>query len=402
MVLQIKKIEFLKISLKKYLLHSSVFAIFTESFFFHFIIDWKLLYLLIFVNYILLLQIKKITINKYFAVFIFALFVHGFLTNIIIGIPPNYMISQLLGILLVSTFYYNLIPLYKKEDIVDAYLKICVIIAIIGYIMLLFNLQKYEDRLHSIFKEPAHYVVVLLPACYYFFKKKQFFLFLILFFSLILSKSSLGYIGCAFIFIMPYLTLRKILALILTIPIIIYVGFLTYENNENFKLRIDDTVSSLNSISSGKFKSDTNVSSYALMSNLYVAKNNFFEHPFGSGIGSHVYMHNNFYLKKMTPPEYIKTLKLQNINATDANSLFLRLFSELGVFGLFFILLFLYRFSFCFKYEDLIIAQGIFIYIILKLIRDGHYFSPEIFFFIWLLYYSLFDKKINTNSHKTH
>jgi hypothetical protein len=392
----------LKISLKKYLLFSSVFAIFTESFFFHFIIDWKLLYLIIFVNYILLLQIKKISINKYFAVFIFALFVHGFLANIIIGIPPNYMISQLLGILVVSTFYYNLIPIYKKEDIIASYLKICVIITIIGYLMFMLNLQKYEDQLHSIFKEPAHYVVVILPACYYFFKKKQFFLFLILFFSLILSKSSLGYIGCAIIFIMPYLTLRKILALILTIPIIIYVGFLTYENNENFKLRIDDTVSSLNSINSGKFKSDTNVSSYALMSNLYVAKNNFIKHPLGSGIGSHVYMHKNFYLKKMTPPEYIKTLKLQNINATDANSLFLRLFSELGVFGLGFILLFLYHFSFCFKYEDLIIAQGIFIYIVLKLIRDGHYFSPEIYFFIWILYYSLLDKKINTNSHKIH
>ena len=142
----------MKISLKKYLLFSSVFAIFTESFFFHFIIDWKLLYLIIFVNYILLLQIKKISINKYFAVFIFALFVHGFLANIIIGIPPNYMISQLLGILVVSTFYYNLIPIYKKEDIIDSFLKICVIITIVGYLMFMFNLQKYEDQLHSIFK----------------------------------------------------------------------------------------------------------------------------------------------------------------------------------------------------------------------------------------------------------
>ena len=37
----------MKIDLKKYLLYSSVFAIFTEAFFIHFIIDWKLLYLII-------------------------------------------------------------------------------------------------------------------------------------------------------------------------------------------------------------------------------------------------------------------------------------------------------------------------------------------------------------------
>lgn len=383
----------MKISLKKYLLYTSVFAIFTESFFFHFIIDWKLLYFLIFTNYILLLKIKKISINKYFALLLIGVFFHGIITNSVIGIPPNYLIAQLLGILVVSSYYYNLISIYKKEEVIDTYLKICLLVAIIGYVMFLFNLQTYEGQLHSIFKEPAHYVVVILPACYYYFKNKQYFLFLILFCSLILSKSSLGYIGAALIFIIPYLTIRKTLFLVFTLPFITYVGFLTYENNENFKLRIDDTLSSINSINNGSFKSNTNVSSYALMSNLFVAKSNFSDHPLGSGLGSHVYMHKRLYLKKMTPPKYIKILKLQDINASDANSLFLRLFSELGIFGVFLVLFILYKYSSCFKYNDLIIAQGIFIYLILKLIRDGHYFSPEIFFFIWLLYYSLKDKK---------
>ena len=104
--------QFLKISLKKYLLYSSVFAIFTEAFFFHFIIDWKLLYLIIFVNYVLLFKIKKITINKYFALLLLGLFCHGILANIIIGIPPNYLIAQLLGILVIGNYYYNLILLY--------------------------------------------------------------------------------------------------------------------------------------------------------------------------------------------------------------------------------------------------------------------------------------------------
>ena len=107
----------MKISLKKYLLYTSVFAIFTESFFFHFIIDWKLLYFLIFTNYILLLKIKKISINKYFALLLIGVFFHGIITNSVIGIPPNYLIAQLLGILVVSSYYYNLISIYKKRKL---------------------------------------------------------------------------------------------------------------------------------------------------------------------------------------------------------------------------------------------------------------------------------------------
>lgn len=36
--------------------------------------------------------------------------------------------------------------------------------------------------------------------------------------------------------------------------------------------------------------------------------------------------------------------------------------------------------------------QGIIIYLILKLIRDGHYFPPEFYFFVFILYLSLKDK----------
>ena len=56
----------MKINIKNYLLYSSVFAIFTEAFFFNLIIDWKLLYLIILVNYFLLFRIKKIALNNIF------------------------------------------------------------------------------------------------------------------------------------------------------------------------------------------------------------------------------------------------------------------------------------------------------------------------------------------------
>ena len=98
------------------------------------------------------------------------LFIHGVITNIVVGIPPNYMLAQLIGITIVGVYYYNFIPLYERKEIISLYLKICLFVAIIGYPMYFLNINLNDGRLQSIFKEPAHYVVVVLPSCYYFFK----------------------------------------------------------------------------------------------------------------------------------------------------------------------------------------------------------------------------------------
>ena len=129
------------------------------------------------------------------------------------------------------------------------------------------------------------------------------------------------------------------------------------------------------------------------MSNLFVAKCNFSDHPLGSGMGSHFVMHTEKYLFEMRPPSYLVTLKSEKINAPDAASLFIRLFSELGIFGLILVFGFMYKAFTSFKYKNLFLAHGIVIYLLLKLFRDGHYFSPEFFFFIWILYFSLKEAK---------
>jgi len=381
----------LKISIKKYLLYSSIFAIFTEAFFFNFIIDWKLLYAIIIINYCLLLRLGKLKINKYFALIMSGVFVHAIIVNLIIGIPPNYMFSQIIGITIIGTYYYNFIPLFDKEDIIKVYVKMCFYAAIIGYIFYFLNINLNDGRLQSIFKEPAHYVIVVIPACYYFMKQKQYAFFLTLFGTLILSNSSLGYIGCALMFIMPNISLKRMVYLVCLLPIVFGSFYYIYNNYTFFKMRVEETYESLNVINTGKFKEDTNLSSYALISNLFVAKNNITEHPFGTGIGSHLYMHNKVYLKKMRPPEYLRVQHLQAINATDANSLFTRIVSEMGVLGFLLVVVLMYKASKIYSAEELIMAQGIFIYFILKLFRDGHYFPPELYFFIWYFYYSFQD-----------
>ena len=381
----------MKFSLKKYLLYSSVFAIFTEAFFFNYIIDWKLLYLIILVNYILLFRIKKITFNYYFLGLLIFFFVHGAIAYNIISIPYNFMLSQILGIAIVGTYYYNFIPLYDKEDIIKVYLNICLFVAIIAYPLFFLNINVNDGRLQSIFKEPAHYVVVVLPACYYFLKTKRYLNFAILFGTLILSNSSLGYIGCGLMFLIPNLTLKRLKYLTALIPVIFAVFYYVYVEYPFFKLRVEETYKSLNVINTGKFGEYTNLSSYVLISNLFIAKKNIADHPLGSGIGSHHYMHTQRYLKEMRPPPYLRTIDRYRDNSFDANSLFTRICSEFGVLGFVFIIFALYYASKVYSSNELFFAQGIVIYILLKLLRDGHYFPPEFYFFIWLLYYSLRD-----------
>ncbi len=388
----------MRFSVKKYLLYSSVFAIFTEAFFFNFIIDWKLLYLIIIVNYFILAKTQKIRLNNFFLLLIGALFIHGFIVNTLIGVPPNFMIAQLIGISIISIYYYNFIPLYDKNDIIKVYVKLSLYAAIIGYVFYFLNINLNDGRLQSIFKEPAHYVIVVIPACFYFLKQKNYIAFATIFGTLILSNSSLGYIGCALMFIIPNLNLKRLAYFAASVPVILATFYYVYTEYPFFQLRVNDTYESLNSVNTGKFNEYTNLSSYALLSNIFVAKENIKDHPFGSGIGSHVYMHRSVYSKEMRPPEYLIKQNLEKINSNDANSLFTRMMSELGILGFIAVILFLIKTLPVFNDKRFILSQGIFIYFLLKLFRDGHYFPPELFFFVWFFYFDFFRAEKNAAS----
>ncbi|MNQ92684.1 hypothetical protein D3C85_1081150 [compost metagenome] len=199
-------------------------------------------------------------------------------------------------------------------------------------------------------------------------------------------------------FVIPNLTLKRFGVLLGLIPIVIAVFFFVYNEFPFFKLRVDDTYNSLNVINTGKFDEDTNLSSYVLVSNLYIAKKNIADHPFGSGIGSHHYMHTKRYLKEMRPPAYLRKQKKETDNSFDANSLFTRICSEFGIIGFVLLLLIMYKSSKCYKSNELFFAQGIFIYFLLKLFRDGTYFPPEFFLFIWLFYFS-YKERTNAKIH---
>ena len=67
---------------------------------------------------------------------------------------------------------------FKPAEIIKVYVKMCLYVAIIGYVFYFLGFNYADGRLNSIFKEPAHYVIVVIPAFYYYFKEKKYLNFL--------------------------------------------------------------------------------------------------------------------------------------------------------------------------------------------------------------------------------
>ncbi|NVJ89812.1 MAG: O-antigen ligase family protein [Flavobacteriaceae bacterium] len=279
--------------------------------------------------------------------------------------------------------------------------------ALIAIPMFYFNINLFTpDRLNGIMLEPAHYATIMLPAIYVAFKKESYFKLVVILITVLLSKSSIGFIGLLLMLIIPILKIKYFLKYSIVVFAILGVSFYylytqwmvsTNENSGNVIVRrVKQTQESLDAIKTGKFKDYTNLSSYALLSNIFVSKNIFFHYPLGTGLGSYKHEYEKVY-PKLSPPQYLVKQNLSKINKLDANSLFLRLLADLGVFAILLILYFTYRSYKVFKNDKKVAEQGTFFYLIIKLLREGHYFPPEFYFFV-LIFIKDFNDKNTTYS----
>jgi len=378
--------------LDKYLIYSSIFALFTEDFNFHYLIDWKLFYLIMVINFVILLSKKQLFINKNLVVIILVLLAHGLLFFIIFKNPIGSLLAQILGISLSSIFYYSFIRSYGANLVFHFYLKVAFWLAVLAIPMFILNINTFDDyRLNGVLSEPAHYAAIMLPAVYVLLRDKQYFKFTVVFLTIILSKSTVGYFGLLLILILPLIKVKYFLKYAIITLVILFISGLYISSNWNntlFKkgendvmLRIKQTKMELFAIIDGKFKNNTNLSSYAFLSNSFITFQSFIPHPFGTGLGSYKHQYDRYY-PLMSPPDYLITLKFSKINKQDANSLFLRMLVDLGIFTFIFIGYFIHITIKIFKHDKSIIQQGIFFYLIIKLIREGHYFPPELYFFL--------------------
>jgi hypothetical protein len=393
--------------LDKYLIYSSIIALFTEAFTFHYIIDWKLFYIILLINLGLLLVKKCLVANKNMLVVYCFLLIHGSIMYLILRNPIGSLFAQLIGVILSSFYYYNFIRLYNTKDLFQTYVSIAFYIAFLALPMFYLDINTFTPgRLNGILLEPAHYATIMLPAIYVSLKKKMYFKFFIILITVLLSKSSVGYIGLVLIMLLPLLKVKYFLKYSMVAFVVLGVSsFYVYtqwdipadENKGNALVRrIKQTQESLIAVNNGKFKQNTNLSSYALLSNVFVSKNIFLHYPLGAGLGSYKYEYEKVY-PELSPPKYLIKQNLSKINKQDANSLFLRIWADLGIFALLIMLYFIYRSYKLFKKDYKTEGQSTFFYLVIKLFREGHYFPPEFYFFV-LIFLKDFNDKNTTYS----
>lgn len=378
--------------LDKYLITSSVFAIFTEDFSFHYLIDLKLFYVILLANIFIISYKYKLTVHKNLVILIGFFLIHGIVSYLLFQNPIQSLIAQLIGISLSSVYFYNLIKIFSYKILIEKYLQLSFFIAILAIPMFYLDINVFTyNRLNGILSEPAHYAAIMLPATYLFLRKKQYLQLVVIVCTIFLSRSSIGFIGLFLILILPLLKVKYFLKYSI-IVVILLTGFGFYlstkwndkisENESNVLVRrLKQTTETFSATYTGKFKNYTNLSTYAFLSNFFITQQIFTHKPLGTGLGSYKYEYEKYY-DKLKPPKYLITLKQSKINKTDANSLFLRIIADFGIFGLLMIFYFSYRSYNIFRKDSKVIQQSTFFYLILKLIREGHYFPPEFYFFL--------------------
>lgn len=332
----------------------------------------------------------------------------------------NLVIKQLVNILISILVFYTLIchENFEIEAIFQKYItfsKGILIIGLIQVVLYTFEMGAYfvfffpflegiaiSSRLQSITQEPSYIALTFAPivciSLHNLFYRRSYLIspiwsaFFVMGYLLTMSAVAYtGFIVLLFVLYFKRLTLQRLQLSILTFGGIFLMSYASYVSISAIRERVDDTIYGLsNDISKGDTYLRLNLSSYALLSNLYVTRKNLETNILtGSGLGTHQMAYD------MYMPVHIRSYRFYGLNKEDANSMFLRLLSEIGVVGLIFFCLFVanyklkYHNSFTPQQEILwVVNAGIFVLIALALLRNGNYTSSGKFLFLMLYYYS--------------
>jgi len=415
----------MKLSLKTILSYFVVSIIFSDALtflsFFSFA-DFRVSYLMIGIFLLIILFSRRIAINKTFCIFM-GIITLSSLYNIYIGKDTFLLLTkQVVGIAANALTFYSLMKFndYNVEKLFKIYLNIAFLVALIGLLQEVSYLLGWKYgfdfhsflpywkvsltntasllRVNSIINEPADFCYVMMPACFVsiasftkighkFISRRKAAIIIV---ALLLTFSTVGYLGIILSFFLLVYNYGKLKPIIAICILIFFFSVFVYQNIAETKTRVDDSLAVLTGNVNWQ---KINLSSYAFFTNLIVACNSFKENPlFGSGLGSHEVSYNRF----------IHNIIGQNgpyldVNSSDANSLFLRLLSETGLFGILVLAFFIIRF-YVHKKKDLngylwIISSAILSMFFIRGLRQGHYFVNGFFFFIWMYYFAKLNLK---------
>jgi len=365
-----------------------------------------------------------------------------FLINIITSVLFNtfgfLIIKQIAGILFSSFAYWcvfmlskgNLKFIAKTYVNISYYESVYALVGLVSSMSGFFRFGVYGDagnflslpKIYGSAEEPYFLAVSLIPAVYIHLHnlfssnkiaavkcgKLKGIITIMCFF---LTGASSGYL--AIFLMLAFLAYNKNLLNIRSFAMVVLPFFLALvyfiftlfsSNSKNFNLRVNDTWYAFFSDDAQSIKAERiNGSSFALFSNFKVASNSFKANPIsGSGLGTHELNYQRYFYENFSA-DVIKRF-VGELNKQDANSTFLRLLSETGLIGLSFFLYFVFsnlilRKQSVIKEDSMrflvLFSQGIFVMLIMRLIRTGNYIGNG-FFFFFFCYWAI--KKVSDQS----
>lgn len=383
------------------------FVFFTQPFEFYF-------HYLIFLGLLPLLFLKY-RLQRFTVLILLFTFLVG-IVNVLLNGFVMFQFFKVWGGLTLSLTFYSLVIQYFKFDVMyffKVFLKWSYYTCLIGVSQLFFYYLKFKPgydytwilnkwqfneggflgaRVNSIYSEPSTVAVIIAPAAYvalynlmhkrkFVFNKIQSLIVLIIYVG---SSSSTAFIGLFIILILVTDSIKLRYAFI-GLFISGVAGFVLYNNVEEFKIRVDSSIGLW--VHQEYTIENTNTSSFVLYNNVNVSLGSFAEHPiFGLGLGAY----ENAY-EKHTLTKTVLDYDFE-FNRTDGNSMFLRLMTETGLIGLFFVGAILYR-GFIPKKEsgsigNRMISHSLLVMISLYLLRQGNYFVNGLPFFYIVYYYN--------------
>jgi len=321
--------------------------------------------------------------------------------------PMPARIKKFMGILIFALTFFSYIR--KNSDNLDRIIRIYIKLALFASIVGIFqeignflNIGFITDfrnygiphsvsfsgpflRITSITTEPAHFACILFPAVYFailqLFKKNNINFLIskteayIVLIAMGLTFSLIGYSGL--IIISLYIGFKKGLIKFIKIGIIsLFIAIFAVKYNPTIRSR----VYSIFDVATN-YDITTNLSAFALYSNILVTWSSFKANPFfGTGLITHQYSYNKYI------GEYFDTDKiLMRLNTIGAASLYLRVISEFGLWGILFIFIFIVRYRIKNVKHSLSEINNVsLIFILLYSLRMGAYLSSYLWFFIAL------------------
>lgn len=332
-------------------------------------------------------------------------FLYSLLTLNVLGYDWTKSFQQTFLFVIFIVLYGNFFSLYKGDidNLFKSYLKTSYVICLLGFFQVIFfafttidvfsyftrlgDLQKFSNRiirLRSICPEAGNLGTLLSPAVVYivYFKDKWNILgwkkWVILSAGFMTASTPFFVTLCVSLYF-RFISKGKIIDIIVAAVCIFWgAGFLlaTSQNyqktssigSDGLKMRIFETTSLLFSLDDLDKMENSNASTYAWMTNLYVARHAPFR-LLGTGLGTHQQNYVSIYRNTKA--------YAYGLNSEDGYSLLNRIFSELGILGLVGYLYLVFRHV---SRKD-VVSFSLLFFLVGSFLRGGNYFLSGCIFF---------------------